>query len=70
MDSKSSYYLTFTDLASGEVCDSDVIPASSCVDGACNYVFKVPSSSCPINTDINITVGVSDSGLSKQIKVG
>lgn len=70
VDSRASYYLAFTDLASGNVCDSDTIPASSCVDGACNYVFKILSSSCPINTDITITMGASGSIFSKQIKIG
>lgn len=70
VDSKASYNLVFTDLASGKVCNSDVIPASSCVDGACDYVFKVPLSSCPINTNIYITVGVSGSGFSKQMRIG
>lgn len=57
-------------MASGKVCDSDVIPASFCENRACNYVFKVLSSSCPLNTNINITVGVSGSGFSKQIIIG
>ena len=70
VDSRASYDLIFTNLATDKVCNSDVIPASSCVDGACDYVFKVPASSCPINTDILITVGVSSSEFSKQIKIG
>lgn len=53
--SSISYTITYMDSASGDLCSSVTIPASSCIDGICNHAFEVPLSSCPC-MDINITV--------------
>ena len=68
--SESLYNISFTDLVSGKICNSDVIPASSCVDGACTHTFNILVSSCPNNTDIDVIVAATDSGFSTSIKIG
>ena len=46
----------YSDVLTGIVCDTVSIPASLCVGGVCNHVFKVSSSSCIASADISVTI--------------
>ena len=57
------YNISYTDIASGEVCDSAVISSTSCMGGTCSHELDISSSPCPNKTDINVTVSVTDIAL-------
>ena len=51
-----SYTISYSDSASGIICGSTTIPASSCEDGTCDDVFVVATSTCAPSTDITVTM--------------
>lgn len=52
--------VTYSDVASGRVCDLKTIPANSsgCSSGVCSDEFNVLSSLCPQSSNITATVFV------------
>ena len=71
-DSASYYMVTFSDSATGVVCDQNPILTSSC-DKKCIHRFHVPNSLCSNLTSISVTISATISGkrlTSKPTKIG
>lgn len=58
--STTLYTINYSNLTSGEVCGSAMIPGSSCMDSVCSDVFNVTSSRCFPSTELSVTIFASN----------
>ena len=58
--SASSFVIMYIESMSEKICGSTTIPAATCINGQCTYVFEVTSSLCTPSSDITFSVSGSN----------